>query len=40
MKPRERLLSLIQRHECLDTFWLTAAAFRDLFSELSPTASW
>src|SRR6516164_6494001 len=23
MKPRERLLSLIQRHECLDTFWLT-----------------
>jgi hypothetical protein len=29
MKLRERLLSLLQKHECLDTFWLTTAAFKD-----------
>jgi hypothetical protein len=29
MKLRERLLALVQRCECIDTFWLTAGAFKD-----------
>jgi hypothetical protein len=33
MKLREKLLSTIRAHECVDTFWLTAAAFKDRLVE-------
>jgi hypothetical protein len=37
MKLREKLLSTIRAHECVDTFWLTAVAFEDFLVE-SPEA--